>query len=123
LIVTDIIGLLHAADPPPAVDRDEALAILGARSRAGCGPCDATDLVDASQRLDEELDVERRANDEYEAFYRRGGRYRSGRRNGKHPKPDTPPDKPVGKVKLTDPDSRLVPGLRGWVQGYNAQAA
>jgi len=45
LIVSDIDGLLHAADPPPVVDRDEALAILGARYRAGYGPCDATDLA------------------------------------------------------------------------------
>jgi hypothetical protein len=45
LIVTDVDGLLHAVDPPPAVDRDEALAILGARYRAGYGPCDATDLA------------------------------------------------------------------------------
>jgi len=45
LIVTDVAGLLHAADPPPAVDHDEALAILGARYRAGYGPCDATDLA------------------------------------------------------------------------------
>jgi hypothetical protein len=45
LIVTDIAGLLHAADPPPAFDHDEALAILGARYRAGYGPCDATDLA------------------------------------------------------------------------------
>jgi winged helix DNA-binding protein len=45
LIVTDIDGLLHAADPPPAVDHDEALAILGARYRAGYGPCDAADLA------------------------------------------------------------------------------
>ncbi len=45
LIVTDIAGLLHAADPPPAVDRDEALAILGTRYRAGYGPCDAGDLA------------------------------------------------------------------------------
>ena len=45
LIVTDVAGLLHAADPPAAVDHDEALAILGARYRAGYGPCDATDLA------------------------------------------------------------------------------
>lgn len=45
LIVTDIAGLLHAADPPPAVDHDEALAMLGARYRAGYGPCEATDLA------------------------------------------------------------------------------
>jgi len=45
LIVTDVDGLLHASDPPPVVDRDEALAILGARYRAGYGPCDAADLA------------------------------------------------------------------------------
>jgi hypothetical protein len=45
LIVTDVDGLLHAADPPPAIDPDEALAILGARYVAGYGPCDATDLA------------------------------------------------------------------------------
>jgi hypothetical protein len=45
LIVTDIAGLLHAADPPPSIDADEALTILGTRYRAGYGPCDATDLA------------------------------------------------------------------------------
>jgi hypothetical protein len=45
LIVTDIDGLLHAADPPPPVEHDDALAILGARYRAGYGPADATDLA------------------------------------------------------------------------------
>ena len=45
LIVTDIAGLLHAAEPPPPVDRDEALSILGTRYRAGYGPCDAADLA------------------------------------------------------------------------------
>ena len=38
------------------------------------------------------------------------------------PKPYTPPDTPAGKVNLTDPDSKLVHGMRGWVQCYNAQA-
>ncbi len=45
LILTDVAGLLHACDPPPVVDHDEALAILGARYRAGYGPCDAADLA------------------------------------------------------------------------------
>lgn len=45
VIVSDADGLLHAAEPPPAVDPDEALAILGRRYRAGYGPCDATDLA------------------------------------------------------------------------------
>ncbi len=29
---------------------------------------------------------------------------------------------PEGRINLTDPDSKLVQGLRGWIQGYNAQA-
>jgi Winged helix DNA-binding domain len=45
LIVTDIDGLLHTADPPPPVDHDEALTIMGARYREGYGPCDAADLA------------------------------------------------------------------------------
>lgn len=45
LIVTDVAGLLHASDPPPPVDHDEALAMLSARYRAGYGPCDAQDLA------------------------------------------------------------------------------
>ena len=34
-----------------------------------------------------------------------------------------PPATPAGKVNVTDPDSRNVKTSRGWVQGYNAQAA
>jgi hypothetical protein len=45
LIVTDVDGLLRTADPPPPVDHDEALAIVGARYRLGYGPCDAADLA------------------------------------------------------------------------------
>ncbi len=45
LIVTDVDGLLHAADPPPVVDYDDALCTLGARYRAGYGPSDARDLA------------------------------------------------------------------------------
>jgi hypothetical protein len=47
---------------------------------------------------------------------------RNGRRMAARPKPYTQPDLPAGKVNLTDPDSKLVHGMRGWVQGYNAQA-
>lgn len=45
LVVADADGLLHAADPPPAVDHDEALAILGARYCAGYGSREAGDLA------------------------------------------------------------------------------
>ena len=49
---------------------------------------------------------------------------RNGRRLGAHsPKPYSPPTAPAGKINTTDPDSRNVKTPRGWVQGYNAQAA
>jgi transposase len=79
-------------------------------------------LRDAKHRLEEDLEVERRANDAYEA-YRAGGVMKDGRRFGRPPKPYEPPPKPEGKVNLTDPDSRLVKTTHGWIQGYNAQAA
>jgi transposase len=79
-------------------------------------------LLEARRRLEEDLDVERRANAEYEA-YRARGVMKDGRRFGGPPKPYEPPDTPAGKINLTDPDSRNVKTPRGWVQGYNAQAA
>jgi transposase len=80
-------------------------------------------LKEAKRRLEEEHQVECRANAAYED-YRRHGRMRNGRRLGAHspPKPYTPPERPEGKINLTDPDSRNVKTPRGWVQGYNAQA-
>ncbi len=47
---------------------------------------------------------------------------KNGRRFGAPPKPYTPPEIPQGRVNVTDPDSKVVKGLRGWIQGYNAQA-
>jgi hypothetical protein len=47
---------------------------------------------------------------------------KDGRRFGSPPKPFRPPEMPQGKVNVTDPDSKLVQGMRGWIQGYNAQA-
>jgi transposase len=80
-------------------------------------------LTDAKQRLDRELEAERRGNEAYEA-YRARGVGRSGRRfsPAATPKPYTLPATPQGKVNITDPDSKLVKGMRGWIQGYNAQA-
>ena len=79
-------------------------------------------LLLAGERLDEDLSVERRANQAYEA-YRAQGRMKDGRRFGGPPKPYTPPELPAGKVNVTDPDSRPIPVGFGFVQGYNAQAA
>ena len=48
---------------------------------------------------------------------------KDGRRFGRPPKPYQPPARPAGKINITDPDSRNVKTPRGYVQGYNAQAA
>ena len=79
-------------------------------------------LLLAVERLDSDLDVERRANQAYEA-YRARGRMKDGRRFGGPPNPYTPPDLPAGKMNVTDPDSRPIPIGFGFVQGFNAQAA
>jgi transposase len=79
-------------------------------------------LLLAAERLEAELDVERRANESYE-HYRATARDRLGRRVAGRTDPYRPPELPAGKVNLTDPDSRSIPVGFGFVQGYNAQAA
>jgi transposase len=79
-------------------------------------------LRESKRRLEEEHHVECQANTDYEA-YRARGVVRDGRRFGAPPKPFQPPETPAGKVNATDPDSRNVKTPRGYVQGYNAQAA
>jgi hypothetical protein len=80
-------------------------------------------IKEAKRRLEEELFTEVRANEAYEA-YRARDRMRNGRRLGAHSKPNpyTPPAVPEGRINTTDPDSHVVKGLRGFIQGYNAQA-
>ena len=58
---------------------------------------------------------------------RRGGRAaspRTGRGAWRRarPSPTRRRRHPEGRINLTDPDSKVVKGLRGWIQGYNAQA-
>src|SRR5919197_293861 len=78
-------------------------------------------VKEAKRRLEEELVSELRANRAYEA-YRARGRMKNGRRFGRPPDPYQPPAMPEGRINVTDPDSRVVKGLRGFIQGYNAQA-
>ena len=78
-------------------------------------------LKEAKRRLDEELWTEVRANRAYED-YRARGRMKDGRRFGRPPDPYRPPATPEGRVNVTDPDARVVKGLRGWMQGYDGQA-
>jgi Transposase DDE domain len=77
--------------------------------------------VIAAERLEDDLEAERRGNQAYEE-YRANGRMSDGRRFGAPPKPYTPPDVPEGKVNVTDPDSKRTKAHGGYVQGYNAQA-
>jgi transposase len=77
-------------------------------------------LKQAKRRLEEELWTEVRANAAYERY--RSGRMKDGRRFSRPPDPYTPPVTPDGGVNVGDPDSRVVKGLRGFIQGYNAQA-
>src|SRR5919109_369505 len=65
--------------------------------------------------------TEVRANRAYEG-YRARGRMKDGRRFGRPPDPYQPPATPEGRINVTDPDSHVVKGLRGFLQGYNAQA-
>jgi transposase len=80
-----------------------------------------TRLREAKRRLEEEHRVEVKANADYEA-YRARGVDKNGKKFGRPPKPFAPPATPAGKINTTDLDSRNVKTLRGWVQGYNAQA-
>jgi transposase len=70
-------------------------------------------------RLLEDWQTEHRANRAYEA-YRARGVMKDGRRFGRPPDPYAPPERPEGKLNLTDPDSRNK-AYRGYLQGYNAQ--
>jgi transposase len=78
-------------------------------------------LHEAKRRLEEEHATECRANADYEA-YRARGVMNDGRRFGRPPNRYQPPGRPSGKINVSDPDSQLVKTMRGWIQGYNAQA-
>jgi len=79
-------------------------------------------LKEAKRRLEEEFWTECQANAAY-AAYRARGRMKDGRRFSRPPNPFQPPATPTGSINVVDPDSRNVKTSRGWVQGYNVQAA
>jgi transposase len=82
-------------------------------------------LREAKRRLDERDAVERAALEQLEAerAHRKAELAKIGRKpRGRPPKPRQAPDRPAGKVNVTDPDSRTVRTHRGFIQGYNAQA-
>jgi transposase len=78
-------------------------------------------LLEAERRLQENLAVEREANEAYEA-HRAHAVTSDGRRFGARPTPYTSPETPAGKINTTDLDSRNVKTPRSYTQGFNAQA-
>jgi transposase len=83
----------------------------------------AARLLEAERRMQQDLAVEQAASEGYDEWRaERAARGVKGNRVGGPSKPYEPPAEPVGKINVTDPDSRNVKSPRGWVQGYNAQA-
>jgi transposase len=83
-------------------------------------------LSDCKARLEQDWRLERRVVAEHAAWHARGiasdgSRRMTGARANIKPYPL--PERPAGKLNVTDPDSRNLKTTRGWVQGYNAQAA
>jgi transposase len=79
-------------------------------------------LREAKRRLEEELAVECRAAERQDEVW--AARAAAGKQpNSRPPKPYVPPEQPVGEINVSDPDSRRLKGPRGYLQGYNAQAA
>jgi transposase len=83
-------------------------------------------LAECKERLEQDWRLEQRVVAEHAAWHARGiasdgSRRMVGARANIKPYPLT--EKPAGKINVTDPDSRNLKTTRGWVQGYNAQAA
>jgi hypothetical protein len=83
-------------------------------------------LSECKVRLEQDWRLERRVVAEHAAWHARGiasdgSRRMTGARTNIKPYPL--PETPAGKRNVTDPDSRNLKTTRGWVQGYNAQAA
>ena len=77
-------------------------------------------LLLAAERLEEELETERRGNEAYEQFRQRG---REPGAPGRRPAEAVSAARgSAGKVNVTDPDRRRMKAREGYVQGYNAQA-
>jgi transposase len=83
-------------------------------------------LTECRRRLHQDWELERRVVADHADWLAAGiasdgSRRMSGARHNIKPYPL--PDQPAGKINVTDPDSRNLKTTRGWVQGYNAQAA
>lgn len=83
-------------------------------------------LSECKRRLEQDWELERKVVTEHAAWHARGIATDGSRRMAGARaliKPYPLPEQPAGKINVTDPDSRNLKTTRGWVQGYNAQAA
>src|SRR5436190_5473764 len=83
-------------------------------------------LAECKRRLEQDWQLERRVVEEHAAWHARGIASDGSRRMAgarANIKPHPLPERPAGKLNVTDPDSRNLKTTRRWVQGYNAQAA
>lgn len=82
-------------------------------------------LREAKRELEAEWEEQRAAAQAHNARYRAEAEAHANGsgRVGRPCKPRSVPKAPSGRVNLTDPDSRPVRTARGFLQGYNAQAA
>ena len=84
-------------------------------------------LSECKPRLEQDWRLERRVVAEHAALARAGGSRVTARggwpARGRTSRHNPLSEQPAGKVNVTDPDSRNLKTTRGWVQGYNAQAA
>jgi transposase len=80
-------------------------------------------LAAAKRELEAEWEAQRRAQERKLERQQTHQRQTGRRPRGRPPKPRDLSGPPPGKVNLTDPDSRPVRTPRGFIQGYNAQAA
>jgi integrase len=79
-------------------------------------------LLETERRMREQRNGELATNEIYEQYIA-GGVTQAGVRFKAKPGRYVAPEEPVGK-NITDPDSRVMQTItKGWIQGYNAQAA
>ena len=130
--VVDAQGVKLVLDPEVIVARAqgregwlrEARHQLDEHRRLGAHPIPRSRperLLECERRLQENLRVEREANEAYE-HSPGDGRDHATAGAQCPPKPYEPPETPPGKINMTDLDSRNVKTPRSYTQGYNVQA-
>jgi transposase len=80
-------------------------------------------LWDAERRMQQQLGAEIDVNDIYRQWRSGMTPWAPPKRGGGYPAPWQAPPEPEGRINVTDPDSRVMQILGGWMQGYNAQTA